>query len=112
MNVPPVATYAAAKPALQPIQVTRDKNDQYPEIKDTESPTEESGQATPLGHPISTAFDEIIPHPDDVHHRNLVLCFDGTGDQFDGDVRFLPPLLLCLVLFSSFLLATHTRTPC
>ncbi|KAF7976182.1 hypothetical protein HWV62_7344 [Athelia sp. TMB] len=85
MNVPPVATYPAAKPALQPIQVTREKDDQYPEIKDTESPTDESGPATPHGHPISTAFDEIIPHPDDVHHRNLVLCFDGTGDQFDGD---------------------------
>ena len=31
-------------------------------------------------------FDEIIPHPEDVPHRNLVLCFDGTGDQFDSDV--------------------------
>lgn len=33
-----------------------------------------------------TTFDEIIPHPDEVHSRNLVLCFDGTGDQFDDDV--------------------------
>ena len=34
-------------------------------------------------------FDEIIPHPDEVHHRNLVLCFEGTADQFDGDVIVL-----------------------
>ncbi|KAH8825576.1 hypothetical protein DL96DRAFT_1817098 [Flagelloscypha sp. PMI_526] len=28
-------------------------------------------------------FDAIIPHDHD--HRTLVLCFDGTGDQFDDD---------------------------
>ncbi|KAH7911623.1 hypothetical protein BJ138DRAFT_1006185 [Hygrophoropsis aurantiaca] len=31
------------------------------------------------GHPLDT----VIPHEHD--HRTLVLCFDGTGDQFDGD---------------------------
>lgn len=32
-------------------------------------------------------FDEIIPHPSIIKNgaRNLVLCFDGTGDQFDDD---------------------------
>lgn len=31
-----------------------------------------------------------IPEPDDPEGhpaRTLVLCFDGTGDQFDDDVR-------------------------
>ncbi|KZP04656.1 hypothetical protein FIBSPDRAFT_923299 [Athelia psychrophila] len=37
------------------------------------------------GVPIDNRFDDIIPHPDEVDHRNLVLCFDGTGDQFDSD---------------------------
>lgn len=32
------------------------------------------------------ATDDVIPP---VHtHRTLVLCFDGTGDQFDADVCF------------------------
>jgi hypothetical protein len=31
-----------------------------------------------------------MPRPDDPHRhpsRTLILCFDGTGDQFDNDVR-------------------------
>jgi uncharacterized protein (DUF2235 family) len=31
-----------------------------------------------------------MPRPDDPHghpKRTLILCFDGTGDQFDNDVR-------------------------
>lgn len=48
-----------------------------------------------------TGKEEIVPpeHP----FRTLVLCFDGTGDQFDADVRSLW-LLLSLIpqyLFSS-----------
>ncbi|KAL0575790.1 hypothetical protein V5O48_006188 [Marasmius crinis-equi] len=27
----------------------------------------------------------VIPKPDEHRHRTLVLCFDGTGDQFDDD---------------------------
>jgi hypothetical protein len=37
-----------------------------------------------------------IPHPEDpVQHpaRTLILCFDGTGDQFDNDVC---PVSRCL----------------
>lgn len=40
----------------------------------------------------TNSFDEIIPHPSEVKCRNLVLCFDGTGDQFDDDVSFIPSL--------------------
>ena len=31
--------------------------------------------------------DTVIPSNDDVCARTLVLCFDGTGDQFNTDVR-------------------------
>ena len=30
-------------------------------------------------------FDDIIPPFHDRQHRTVVLCFDGTGDQFDSD---------------------------
>ena len=42
-----------------------------------------NGASTSL--PLSVDItDEVIPP---VHtHRTLVLCFDGTGDQFDADV--------------------------
>ncbi len=29
------------------------------------------------------------------HHRTLVLCFDGTGDQFDDDVRIVVATVCC-----------------
>jgi hypothetical protein len=64
-----------AKPGLQPIQTGN-----YPGIPNTYSPTSSTAGG-------GNAFDDIIPHPDEVHHRNLILCFDGTGDQFDADVR-------------------------
>ena len=36
------------------------------------------------------AYDNsVIPHSHDA--RTLVLCFDGTGDQFDTDVRRVMP---------------------
>ena len=31
--------------------------------------------------------DAVIPSNNDARARTLVLCFDGTGDQFDLDVR-------------------------
>src|SRR5882762_2599318 len=65
------------KPELEPIKVGGD----YPDIPNTYSPTAVSSPPNSFGN-----FDEIIPHPDEVPHRNLVLCFDGTGDQFDADV--------------------------
>jgi Uncharacterized alpha/beta hydrolase domain (DUF2235) len=36
-------------------------------------------------------LDEIIPHAHS--HRTIVLCFDGTGDQFSEDVCMLSFLL-------------------
>jgi uncharacterized protein (DUF2235 family) len=41
-------------------------------------------------HPSAgpTAYDEtVIPSNDDKCPRTLVLCFDGTGDQFNKKVR-------------------------
>ncbi|KAL0563061.1 hypothetical protein V5O48_019016, partial [Marasmius crinis-equi] len=29
--------------------------------------------------------EDVIPGPDEHRYRTLVLCFDGTGDQFDDD---------------------------
>ena len=62
------------RPELEPIQT----GGAYPGAQKTYSP---AGSHSAIGE-----FDEIIPHPDEVFHRNLVLCFDGTGDQFDADV--------------------------
>ena len=83
------------KPVPTSIQTTATTvKDDYPDIPNAESPSSSSpvkeypnGDVT--GHDIkyhANPFDEIIPDPDQVHHRNLVLCFDGTGDQFDADV--------------------------
>jgi hypothetical protein len=72
-------TVNGAKPGLLPIQ-TGD----YPGVPNTDSPTTSTAGG---GGVIDNPFDDIIPHPDEVHHRNLILCFDGTGDQFDADVR-------------------------
>jgi hypothetical protein len=69
-----------SRPRLEPITIDGD----YPDFPNTCSPTAASSATNDMD-----MFDEIIPHPDEVHHRNLVLCFDGTGDQFDGDVIFL-----------------------
>ena len=44
--------------------------------------------------PVATSPTVALPEPqwaDDVvppshKHRTLIVCFDGTGDKFDGDV--------------------------
>lgn len=46
--------------------------------------------ATSLGQPVPVSAAYI---PSDKPPRTLVLCFDGTGDQFDADVSF-PALAL------------------
>lgn len=33
-------------------------------------------------------FPQVIPDVASHKGRNLILCFDGTGDQFDQDVSF------------------------
>lgn len=43
----------------------------------------QDGPATTIA--LSEIVDDVIP-PTHVF-RTLVLCFDGTGDQFDSDVR-------------------------
>lgn len=37
----------------------------------------------------SSSLPAIIPLADNKRGRTLVLCFDGTGDQFDADVSRL-----------------------
>ena len=52
-----------------------------PKFEATDSKPE---QCTPVWVPDPEAADER-----DVRPRTLVLCFDGTGDQFDDDVSVL-----------------------
>jgi len=62
------------RPPLEPLQIKENFSD---------IPQASSSPTTLL--PNSNPYDEIIPHLDEVKHRNLILCFDGTGDQFDAD---------------------------
>ncbi|KAG1742634.1 uncharacterized protein EDB91DRAFT_1221578 [Suillus paluster] len=61
----------------------------YPEVPNVPSSPTSSGQG--LSHP----FDAIIPPAHT--HRTLVLCFDGTGDQFDSDNSNIVQLFSMLV---------------
>ena len=80
--------------SIQTTTTTTTIKDDYPDIPNAESPSSSSpAKDYPNGdvndHDTkyhANPFDEIIPDPEQVHHRNLVLCFDGTGDQFDADV--------------------------
>ena len=92
-----VASSINGKPELQPIKVGQ----VYDNIPTALSPTVSSATTG------VDKFDEIIPHPDEVPHRNLVLCFDGTGDQFSSDVSPYHPIRsLPLTLIN-----TMPRTP-
>ncbi|KAI0705165.1 hypothetical protein BC835DRAFT_1314637 [Cytidiella melzeri] len=39
----------------------------------------------PSAQPTTSSLPKIIPPPEAKNPRTLVLCFDGTGDQFDAD---------------------------
>ena len=54
------------------------------------SPTGTSQGAPPLEPQWA---DYVVPPSH--RHRTLIICFDGTGDQFDADVSPFD-LLLCL----------------
>ena len=62
----------------------------YPEFLNV-SPTGEAGEDSPHSDSLPSAvdnkyhLDEIIPLTHT--HRTIILCFDGTGDQFSEDVR-------------------------
>ena len=71
------------KPLLNDIVVEND----YPEFPNVSS--DPSDPASPLSSGVEDKYhmDEIIP----LRHTNrtIILCFDGTGDQFDDDVRII-----------------------
>ena len=48
-----------------------------------------SGRDSFLSVGLGAHHDTAIPPNDDARARTLILCFDGTGDQFDADVRAL-----------------------
>ena len=77
------------KPLLNNIVVEND----YPEFPNVSSGPEGSGSGSGSGSPLPSGvedkyhMDEIIPSKHG--NRTIILCFDGTGDQFDEDVRVI-----------------------
>ena len=76
------------KPLLNNIVVAND----YPEFPNVSSGPDGSGLSSPLLSAGVTVgdkhhMDEIIPSRHS--NRTIILCFDGTGDQFDEDVRII-----------------------
>jgi hypothetical protein len=57
-------------------------------------PSSSSPSDKPLVSPLTFTNGVLVDPTDDVippvhTHRTIVLCFDGTGDQFDTDVSSL-----------------------
>ena len=73
------------KPLLNNIIVEND----YPEFPNVSSDPGSSGSGSPLPSGVEDKYhmDEIIPSKHS--NRTIILCFDGTGDQFDEDVRII-----------------------
>ncbi|KAJ6479221.1 hypothetical protein C8R47DRAFT_1178465 [Mycena vitilis] len=69
------STVQSASPGSSPIE-------EYPAFPQRLSPV-----AGPFPRSSERNLEETIPPTND--HRTLVLCFDGTGDQFDDDVGAL-----------------------
>ena len=61
----------------------------YPEFPNVSSEPNGSGSGSPLPPSVGDKYhmDEIIPSKHS--NRTIILCFDGTGDQFDEDVRII-----------------------
>jgi hypothetical protein len=77
-DMSPSATVSKSEPSTvrlpQPIQT---------QLTDPDSL--DKSQSPPSAGP--GAYDPtVIPPSHDTHTRTIVLCFDGTGDQFDADV--------------------------
>ena len=72
----------------------------YPEFPNVSSGPEPEAGGSPQSESSSSGpedkyhLDEIIPPTHT--HRTIVLCFDGTGDQFDEDVCTSSPPLFWL----------------
>ena len=79
-------------PPKKPLSNIVVEND-YPEFPNVSSDPDGSGSGSgtpsplPLGVEDKYHLDEIIPPTHS--NRTIILCFDGTGDQFDEDVRHL-----------------------
>ena len=75
IEAPPDEVYM---PALPPALPSR------PCIPPPPAPARPPAMAQPT--PVDVNSIRIIPEIDAKRRRTLVLCFDGTGDQFDADV--------------------------
>ena len=70
-----------SKPLLKKVASQGDDPQLSPQL----SPEGDSPQSVLSGVLKKYHLDEIIPP---IHsHRTIILCFDGTGDQFSEDVR-------------------------
>jgi hypothetical protein len=79
--------------AIPPVITESERSHLAPEGRPSHVPIDsqlakstETGRGPPSVGP--EAYDDtVIPPPYDGRRRTLVLCFDGTGDQFDTQVR-------------------------
>ena len=91
--VPPIATTqnelssASSQGRLLPLPIDT-------ELANPLSSTESTRTPPSVG---PGAYDASVVPPSHPGYRTLVLCFDGTGDQFDADVRRIA-LFLCSLL--------------
>ena len=53
----------------------------------TEGPSDADRKLTEIPAPFSEGLWDYEIIPKTHNNRTLVLCFDGTGDKFDADVR-------------------------
>ena len=80
----PLSLNGDAKPLLKKVVLQDDDQQLSPELSPELSSEGDSLQSN-LSGVDKYHLDEIIPP---THaHRTIILCFDGTGDQFDEDVR-------------------------
>ena len=104
LGVPPSSQKRVPVPIQTTISAATTTKDDMPNADSPgsssakECPSGEASDYHLIGHDgkyCANPFDEIIPDPDEVHHRNLVLCFDGTGDQFEADVSIYSLMYGC-----------------
>jgi hypothetical protein len=75
MAIPPVTTESEHSSAAVPVPL------------DTQPAKSTATRRTPPSVEPEAYDDTVFPPTYEGRRRTLVLCFDGTGDQFDLDVR-------------------------
>ncbi|KAH9060279.1 hypothetical protein EDB87DRAFT_624001 [Lactarius vividus] len=92
---PPSAIRELLLPPLDvdmPVPVSSSRQPPTPVQTQSKSPRSTSSRQDSLPSAGPGAYDTSVIPPSH-ESRTLVLCFDGTGDQFDADVRAYMPSL-------------------